>query len=276
FPGVYRASVEAGEASGALDLVLGRLGGYLEWTQSMRSTTVQALIYPMILCFAILGLILILLYFVLPRIMGIFPGGPEDLPAQTRFVLAASDFLRANGLVLLGVGIASAISFAVSFRTPGGKRFFHGLLLRVPKLGMVLAKIATSRFASTASTLQAAGCDVFKVLRIAGATCGNAAMAAGFERATERVRNGQTIADALEDARGVDPLLIQMVAVGEKTGRLDDCLNRVVEYYDQEVPRAVKRFISILEPLLLVVAGGVVAFILLAALMPIFKLYESL
>ena len=276
FPIVYRSSVEAGEASGSLDTVLGRLARYLEWAQTMKATTIQALIYPTILFFAINGLIAILLYFVLPRIIKIFPGGQQDLPAQTRFVMAASDFMVDHIVVLGAVGVALVVGTVLMHKREAGRACLHGMLLRIPKFGVVASQIATSKFASTASTLQAAGCDVFTVLRIAGVSCGNAAMASSFERVTEHVRNGLPIADALERENRVDPLLIQMVSVGEKTGHLDTCLNRLVDYYDEEVPRTVKRFLAFFEPMMLLFAGAVVTFILLAALMPIFQLYETL
>ena len=276
FPKVYRSSVEAGEASGALDEVLMRLAHYLEWSQSMRATTIQALIYPAILMFAITGLIGILLYFVLPRIVKLFPGGRDELPSETQLVMGMSDFMVAHIFEILGVIVACAVAVFIALRREGGRQFLHGCVLSLPKFGSVLGQISTSKFASTARTLQTAGCDVFTVLRIAGNACGNASLSASFARATEHVRNGSTIADALEREKHVDPLLTQMVSVGEKSGQLDQCLARLVEYYDEEVPRVVKRFLSFLEPAMLLGAGIVVTFILLAALMPIFKLYESM
>ncbi|NUP97311.1 MAG: type II secretion system F family protein, partial [Planctomycetaceae bacterium] len=142
--------------------------------------------------------------------------------------------------------------------------------------GKVARQLATSRFSATAGLLQSAGCDVFTVLHVAGSTCGNASMGAAFERVCERVRRGQTITQALEHEPGMDPMLVQMVAVGEKSGELDHCLERLAAYYDEEVPRIVRRFLALLEPTLLVGAGVIVGFILLAALAPIFKLYETL
>ncbi|MBL8857227.1 MAG: type II secretion system F family protein [Planctomycetes bacterium] len=276
FPPVYRSSVVAGEAAGSLDSVLERLAKYLEWAQGMRATAVQALIYPCILMSAIFGLILVLLYYVLPRIIGMFPGGRESLPAQTRFVLGASDFLRENVFVLAVAAIFVACAWTTWVRTPQGLARFHGVLLKIPRLGKVQRQIATSRFASTASILQAAGCDVFTVLGVAGHACGNKAMEQAFERAAESVRRGTTISEGLDREPEIDPLLRQMVGVGEKSGELDQCLDRLVRYYDDEIPRSVKRFLTVLEPALLVVAACIVAFILLAALMPIFELYEKM
>lgn len=276
FPPVYRASVAAGEASGALDSVLQRLARYLEWMESLRATAVQALIYPLILLHALVGLVGVLLYFVLPRILTLFPGGGEQLPAETRAVVAVSNFLRQNGLWLaLGVALAGTAA-AVALRVPRVREGWHALLLRVPKLGSLLRRIAAARFAATASTLQGAGCDVFSVLEVSGATSGNAALAAATARSAERVRKGATLSQALSEEPSTDPLLLQMVAVGESSGSLDSCLAKLASYYDEEVPREVKRFLAILEPAMLVGAGIVVGFVLLAALLPIFDLYEKL
>lgn len=276
FPPVYRASVVAGEAAGSLDAVLERLARYLEWAQSMRATATQALIYPCMLMTAIFGLILVLLYYLLPRILKLFPGGRDGLPAQTRFVLAISDFLRDNAVVLVIATIVATVATVAWVRTKAGRIAFHGALLKIPRLGRVQRQLATSRFASTASILQAAGCDVFTVLGVAGSTCGNAAMQRAFERASDSVRRGSTISEGLDREPEIDPLLRQMVGVGEKSGELDKCLDRLVRYYDDEVPRSVKRFLTVLEPALLVGAGVIVAFILLAALLPIFEMYEKM
>jgi general secretion pathway protein F len=276
FPPLVRSSIRAGEASGALDHVLQRLTKYLEWERGMRATAVQALIYPAILMTSVFGLVLVLLYWVLPRILKVFPGGRAKLPVETRLVLAVSDFLRDNTLTLALSAIALGCTFAWLARKPEFRRFVHGRLLAVPKLGALVREIATSRFASTASTLQSAGCDVFTVLDISGSTCGNAALESSFRRASAAVRRGTTISEGLEGEREVDPLLKQMIAVGEKSGELEQCLVRLVAHYDEEVPRAVKRFLSILEPALLFASAGVVALILLAALLPIFELYERI
>lgn len=276
FPVVYRASVAAGEASGALDSILLRLAKNLEWVRATKATAAQALVYPAMLLGAIFGLVVLLLYHVLPKIIAMFPGGRDALPAQTRFVMALSDFVRGNVVWLALGGALLVAGLAWAFARPAGRVALHGTLLRIPRLGKVLRQVATSRFAGTASILQSAGCDVFTVLGVAGSTCGNAAMEAAFVRATGRVRQGATIAEALDKEPEIDRLLVQMVAVGEKTGELDGCLDRVVAFYDDEVPRTVKRFLSLLEPLLLVVSGIVVGYILLAALLPVFDLYENM
>lgn len=276
FPEVYRASVRAGEASGALDTVLARLAKHLEWSRGVRATAVQALIYPAILMLALVGLVAVLLYFVLPRIVTLFPGGREDLPAETRFVMAASDFSIANAPWIALGAVALVAAFIAARRTPRGRTAMDAAALKLPKFGRVAQQLAVARFASTASVLQEAGCDVFTVINVSGATCGNAAIGAAFARVSDRVRRGQTITQGLEAEPTMDPMLVQMVAVGEKSGELDRCLARLSSFYDDDIPRTVKRFLAVLEPSMLIAAGFVVGGIVLAALMPIFKLYESI
>jgi type II secretory pathway component PulF len=276
FPVVYRASVRAGESSGALDVILRRLARHLEWARAMRATTLQALTYPALLGLAIVALLVILISYVLPRILQLYPGGLEDLPSQTRSVIALSDFVRGNGAALLVALVAVGVASSLARRTEMGRIALGRALLAVPRLGRVALQIATSRFASTASILYNAGCDVFTVLHIAGETCGNAALRAGFQRTAEGVRRGLTITESLERERLADPLLIQLVSVGEQTGDLGGSLSKLVEYYDEEIPRLVKRFLGFLEPTILIVSALVVGYILLAALLPIFTLYENL
>lgn len=275
FPAIYTASIRAGESSGALDRILERLAGYLEWARAMRATAVQALIYPAILMAAIGGLIALLLLFVLPRILGLFPEGAE-LPWQTQVVMSLSDGLREN---LVAAGIATGLSIAGVvwlLRTPRGQLALHRFLLRVPKLGPLVNKLAMSRFASTAATLQEAGCEVFTVLEISAETCGNRAVHEAFERSIQAIRRGKTMSQAFDAEPLIDPLLVQMVHVGEQSGALDMALMKLARHYDEEIPRAVKRFLTLLEPTLLLGAGGIVTFILLAAVLPLFQLYDDI
>ena len=273
---LYLASIRAGELSGQLPAILRRLAAYLEWSRTMRSTTIQALVYPTILLVAILGLIVVLLTFLLPRIMDLFPGGREDLPRETQVVVALSDFLVGNAIPLsLGLA-AGVVGLWLARRHPRGRLILSRLVLRVPRLGEVARMLATSKFAATAATLHKAGCDIYSVLQQAGQSCGNAWFEAGFLQASDEVRKGRTITQSLERIPGVDPLLLQIVHVGEQSGDLGGSLEQLSEYYDREVPRTVKWFLSLLEPAILLGAGGVVAFVLMAALLPIFSLYDNL
>lgn len=276
FPSVYRASIDAGEMSGDLPAVLSRLARYLEWVRAIRATTIQALVYPCILAFAVVGLIAVLITWVIPRITGLFPGGRDSLPKQTQILLGISDFVVGNWMWLVLGGVAFGVAYGFAMRQPHLRQRLSRVALAIPRYGDVSRMIATSKFASTASTLQQAGCDIFRVLSVAGASCGNAYMAARFEAVTSNVRRGATITDSLAAEPLMDPLLIQMTSVGERSGDLATSLERLAEYYDNEVPRVVKWFLSLLEPLILIVGGVVVAFVLVAALLPIFSMYESM
>jgi len=171
---------------------------------------------------------------------------------------------------------ALVVGYCTARRRPRGAVVLAKAQLAVPKFGRVARQLAVSRFAATASVLQEAGCNVFTLLNVAGATCGNAALAASFSRVSERVRRGQTITHGLDAEPNMDSMLVQMVAVGELTGELDRCLSRLAAYYDDVIPRTLKRFLAVLEPSLLAAAGALVAVILLAARAPIFKLYETM
>ncbi len=276
FPDVYRASVVAGEASGALDKVLVRMASHLEWVRGMRATTIQALIYPALLACALAGLIGILLFFLLPRIVTLFPGGEAELPAQTRFVLAVSHAMHAHAILLATLLAATIGALVYTLRSSRGRALLDRAVVSLPVLGPVARALATSKFAGTAAILQAAGCDIFTVLDTSARACGNAHMAAAFTRARERIRRGEALAQALAEEKVVDPLLVQLVSVGERAGDLDGCLERVASHYDTEIPRSVKRMLALLEPALLVIAGVIVAFLLLAALLPMFQLMESI
>ena len=275
FPEVYRAAVRAGEHSMELPAVLSRQAKQLRWVRSLRASATQALVYPAILSVAVTGLVLVLLTFLLPRLETLFPRDTV-LPWQTRVVLCLSDVLVEHGL-LIGGGVALAlVGWFVALRVRRTRVLLSRLLLAVPRLGELLRMIATARFASTASDLHGAGCDAILTLTVAGETCGAAALADAFERVTGRVRQGHGIADSLEREPLMDPLLVQLVAVGEASGDLDGCLGRLARCYDEEVPTKVKWAMSFVEPLMLIVAACVVGFILLAALLPILELYESI
>ncbi len=276
FPHVYTQCVAAGELSGSLPKVLTRLASFLSWVRAMRTTTIQALVYPAILMVAILVLIIVLLTFVIPRITSLFPGGEAQLPYQTRLVMSISDFLTAHWLLLLGGVTATVVGYVLARRAREFRIFVAQTQLKIPRYGEVARMLATSRFAATASTLQGAGCGISTVLEVAGSTCGNEYLASRFQAVSERVRTGSTITESLELESVMDPLLIQMTHIGETAGDLAGSLERLSDYYDEEVPRTVKWFLSLLEPTILIVAGILVAFILLAALLPVFSLYESL
>lgn len=275
FPPIYRASVEAGEMAGAMPRVLQRLAEHMEWTREIRQTVTQALVYPCILGVAIAGLVVTLVTFLVPRIVKMFPGGVDELPAQTRQILGLSEFLTGNWPALVAGLAAAAVGGFLYTRTAGGRLRLGTALLRLPRLGEVLRMFSTAKFAATAGTLQNAGVPINDVLALGGSACGNARMERSFSDANERVRRGETISQALEAQPYMDPLLLQMVGVGEQAGDLGGCLDKLCRHYDRELPRMVKWMLSFLEPGLLLCGGLVVAYTLFAAFLPLLDMYEK-
>lgn len=276
FPTEYRAAVRAGERSGALERVLSGLASHLESTAALRGRAFQALIYPAVLGAALTGLVLVLLGFLLPRISALYAGAADRLPVQTRVLLSASAFLRENALVLACIVFAATCTVLLLRRDPRWELRVHACLLVLPRLGRLLRSVAAARFASTAAVLHEAGCDALTMLSVSGEASGNAAFRAAVERAERRVERGASFSEALGAEPLVDRLLVQVISVGEKSGKLAPALARIARRYEDEVPRELRRFLALLEPLLLVVSGAIVTWILLAALLPIFELYEHL
>lgn len=276
FPPIYRASVHAGELSGAMPQVLRRLAEHMEWTRGIRQTTTQALVYPAILGVAILGLITVLVTFLIPRVVGMFPGGADSLPSQTQQILALSNFVRGNWIAIL-IAIGGSIGgFMALMRSGAGRLWISDVILAIPRVGTVVQLFSTAKFASTAGILQNAGCSVTDVLEQSALAAGNARMQKSFQAASDHVQRGGTISESLTEQPHMDPLLLQMVAVGERSGDLGGCLDQLATHYDRELPRIVKWMLSLMEPALIFMGGGVVAYSLFAAFLPLLDMYDQL
>lgn len=276
FPSVFRSAVRAGEQSTQLPEVLKAQAAHLAWVREIRALAAQALVYPSILALAILGLIGILVTFLVPRLTRLYPGGAEDLPEQTRFVMGLAATAQGHWPLLLGGALGGMGVLVVLMRQADFAAGVARLLSGFPRLGTLLRQLAMSRFAKTASLLHSAGVEVVATLQLATEACGNPYYRAAFARATERVQRGSTLADALDKEPCMDPFLIQLVGIGEASGNLSGSLQHLVESYEAEIPRTVKYALSLVEPAILVFGGGIVLYVLLAALLPIVTLYEKL
>ncbi|MFT5285841.1 MAG: type II secretory pathway component PulF [Planctomycetota bacterium] len=276
FPSVFHASIAAGEASGSLDEVLARLVKHMEWSEAMRATTMQALIYPTILLAAVGVLIGILLFHVLPSIVTMFPGGAADLPQETQAVLAFSSFFTERAALLLVPIALCTLALLLVPRVSSLRFGAHRLMLELPWFGTMASKIAISKFAATAAILKRSGCDVITLIRVSAKASGNVAIEKAFERCGERVKSGQSFSKAMQAEALIDPMLIEVTHIGECSGELGPALARMSEHYEREVPRSVRNTLAIFEPALLISAGAVVAFVLLAAMLPILDLYDKL
>ena len=276
FPRVYTASLLAGERSGSLDAVLRR---YVEYTKVMallRRKTLSALVYPAILVTLALVLVTIIVLKVVPAFADFYESFGARLPLATRMIMAVSNFVRDRFLLLLAaIGIGAA-ALATWVRRPGQKARFDRLILGVPALGQVARKFATSQMARTLATLLGGGLPLVSALDIASQSVGNQYMAGQLEVVSARVREGESFAHALE-ARGVFPeVAVKMAEVGESTGALQEMLNTVADFYDEEISTSMERFITLVDPALLVFMGVVIAGLLLALYMPLFQLSSVL
>ncbi|HEY0720392.1 MAG TPA: type II secretion system inner membrane protein GspF [Gammaproteobacteria bacterium] len=274
FPELYISTVAAGEHSGHLDVVLERLADYTESRQQLRQKIQLALFYPAILSVVALLVTIALLTYVVPQVVQVFSSIGQELPLLTRALIALSDFLRDFGLVLLGLIIAAVMLFRRSLRVEANLYRFHQLLHRLPIIGRLQRGLNTARFARTLSILTASGVSVLEALRIAGEVVGSLPMRAAIEEATQKVREGASIAAALRRSSYFPPMTMHLIASGESSGKLEEMLERAAVNQERELETTIAALMGLFEPLLIVVMGAVVMVIVMAILLPIFDLNQ--
>jgi type IV pilus assembly protein PilC len=272
FPAVYPASLMAGERSGSLDAVIRRYVAYEKVIGTVRRRTISALIYPAILVALMVVLVGIIVLRVVPAFAGFYATFDRELPLSTRIIVGISNALVANILVI-GLAIAGGSAGLVLWlRQPGQRARADHLVLQLPWVGTTVRKFATSQLARTLATLIGGGIPLVNALEIAGSAMTNRYLGAELEEVTRRVREGDGFAAALR-ARGVFPdVAVKMVEVGESTGALQEMLNSLADFYDEEIETEVGRFVTFIEPVILVIMGVVIAGVVLALYMPLFEL----
>jgi type IV pilus assembly protein PilC len=276
FPRVYTASLLAGERSGNLDAVLRRYVEYAKIISTVKRKTRSALAYPAILIVLSLALVSVIVLKVVPAFADFYASFGAELPLITRIILAISAFLRSQFLLVAVVLVVGVISFVVWVKQPGQQARFDRMILRTPFIGPIAAKFATSQMARTLATLLGGGLPLVNALEIVAKSVGNQYMAGQIGIVNARVKEGESFAAALE-ARHVFPdVAVKMAEVGESTGALQDMLNTVADFYDEEIATNLERFVTLVEPTLLVVMGIVIAGLLLALYMPLFQLSSVL
>src|SRR5262245_10513434 len=275
-PRVYTASLLAGERSGNLDAVLRRYVEYTKIIQTVKRKTISALVYPTILVSLALIIVAIIVLVAVPAFSDFYAGFGAELPVVTRMIVQVSALIRSQWPILIAVSAGSVFFLVICVRRPGQKAQFDRLILRLPMLGQIAKKFSTSQMARTLATLLGGGLPLVNALDIAAKSVGNQYMAGQLEIVSTRVREGESFATALEK-RGVFPeVAVKMAEVGESTGALQDMLNTVADFYDEEISTNMDRFVTLVEPILLVVMGVVIAGLLLALYMPLFQLSSVL
>ncbi len=276
FPQELLALTRAAEASGSMDEVMSRLSKQIEFQIEVKSKVKGALVYPALLFGAVIGLVVLLITFLLPRIMGALASATVALPAPTRALLAMSDFIVGHWVVLLA-GLATIVAGVRWFaRTRVGALAFDRALRRLPAAGGLAKLGAESRFVATLRTLLSSGVEAVSALDLSAQSCGSPAMAVRLKQAAQELLDGETFSAVLARTALFRPLVMRMVELGERSGRMDESLDFCVTYFEAEIPRAVRRCTQLLEPAILVFAAGTVAFVLLATLLPVFSMYESM
>ncbi len=274
FPEFYCALVHGGEESGALPTVLQHLADYLDARQAMRQKTTLALLYPVLVTSVAVMIVTGLLVYVVPQVVQVFQQSRQGLPLLTRALILLSDFLRAAWpyLLLAFLGIAAATRIAL--RRAAHRRRWHALLLRTPWLGALVRGVNTSRFASTLAILVGGGVPLLGALNSGARVMTNMVMTEAIERAIGRVREGSSLARALGETRVFPPLLVHLVASGEASGKLEQMLERAARLETQALERRLAVFLTVLEPAMILVMGGVVLLIVLAILLPIIEINQ--
>jgi type IV pilus assembly protein PilC len=275
FDELFTNLVHAGEVGGILDSIMSRLSIYLEKRQKLVRQVRGAMVYPSVVIVIAMGVMAVLLTFVIPAFENMFAefgGGREALPALTRALIAIS-----NGFVsYLPFTIVALIALVVAItyvnRQPNGKRFFHKTFLRLPVMGSVLRKIAVARFTRTLGTLLQSGVPILDALEICARTSGNVVIETGIMNVRQSISEGKNMAEPLAETGVFPDMVVQMIAVGEQTGALDQMLNKIADFYEEETDVAVAALTSALEPILMVGVGGMVGVVLIAMYLPIFSL----
>ena len=272
FDHLYRSMVAAGEKSGHLDAVLNRLADYTEQRQHMRSQIMQALLYPAILTFFAIAVISILLAAVVPKIVEQFEHMGQSLPGATLFLIAASDFIRSYGIFVLLALLLAVVALKKALLKPALRLKYDRLLLKAGMLGKVSRGLNTARFARTLSILNASAVPLLEAMRISADVLDNTFMKQAIGEATLRVREGTSLRAALDQTKLFPPMMLHMIASGEKSGQLDGMLERAANTQDREFETLVTVSLKVFEPVLVSVMAGMVLFIVLAILQPILAL----
>ncbi len=276
FDNLYVNMVKAGEAGGALESILQRLADFKEKAQSLKRKVVGAMIYPAAVITVAVAIVSFIMIWIIPKFKEIFLGFDVELPGITVFLIEASDWMLNYWYMLFVVPISTWIFVKIVKKNKTGAYVVDWISLRIPLIGKILHIGTIARVTRTLGTLIAAGVPILEALLIARDTAGNSVFVRAFDNIYSAIREGETIAVPLKESRIVDDLVVNMVDVGEETGALDDMLYKVADVYDEEVEVRVESLVSLLEPIMVVVLGLIVGFIVIALFMPLIKLLNDL
>ena len=277
FNKLYVNMINAGEAGGVLDIILQRLADFMEKAARLKKKVIGAMIYPAVVISIAIAIVSLIMYFVIPKFEDIFNDFDVELPGVTQALLGVSRwFVNDFGWAYV---LFSPVVFVLVWKliriSEGGKYFTDVIKLKIPILGSILGKTAIARFTRTLGTLISAGVPILDAINITKETCGNEVYARALSKVHDAIREGESMADPLRATKVCDAIVVNMVDVGEETGDLDKMLMKVADNYDSDVDVLVGSLISILEPVMVVILGGIVGFIVIALFMPMITLIQS-
>lgn len=272
FDNLFVNMISAGEAGGILDVILKRLAGYMEKAARLKRKVKGAMIYPAITISVAIVVVAVILVFVIPVFSEMFAEFGSTLPAPTLIVIAISEFVKAKILwIVIGI-ILFVLAFRQYYKTEKGRAAVDGLLLKLPLFGILLRKVAVAKFTRTMGTMLGSGVAILEALDIVAKTSGNKIVENAIYSVRSGIAEGRTMADPLQ-ASGVFPAMVcQMISVGESTGALDAMLEKIADFYDEEVDQAVENLTSMIEPMMIVFLGIVLGGLIIAMYLPIFKM----
>lgn len=276
FPNLLITMVQAGEMTGNLDSVLARMSEHYEKENKINSKIKGAMVYPAILSIAAVGVVIFLLTFIMPTFIGMFSSSGVELPLPTRILMSISDALSNYWYIfaLIFGGIAFLVARFV--KTRDGKRVFDNLIYRLPVIGQSMVKISTSRFTRTLSTLLGSGIPIVDALEASSSVTGNMIVIDGMENVIDEVKKGINISYLLQKMQYFPPMMISMIGIGEESGALEDMLGKTADYYDEELEASIQKMLSMLEPMLILFMGVIIGFIVIAMMMPMFDMTQTI
>lgn len=276
FPPMLINMVEAGERSGNLEMAFSRMAEQFEKEAKLKATVRKATVYPIVLIFACIGVIGVMLLYVIPIFIDMFKEIDMEMPAFTMFVMGLSEWAGTHVYIIVGVAVAIFAAYQAYYRTEGGRKNIDKIKMKMPLFGQLVVKSNCSRFARTASTLLAAGVPMIDCLDIVSRIVNNIHYSMAIQNAREEVMKGIPLSEPLRDAGIFPPMVYHMTGIGEETGNIEQMLNKLADYYDEEVEITTQTILAAMEPLIIVFMAVVVGSLVIASILPIAAMYEGL
>jgi type IV pilus assembly protein PilC len=276
FDDLFTNMVAAGESGGILDIILQRLSTYIEKAVKLKSQVKSALIYPVSIIVIAALVVYIILWKVIPVFAQLFAGMGGEMPALTRMVISASNFVGSYSPFIVLIVVFGGVALNRWHNTPHGKRILDGLLLRIPVIGMLLRKIAVARFCRTLGTLTASGVPILDGLEITAKTAGNAIIEDAVMAVRKSVEEGKSVSEPLAQTKVFPSMVVQMINVGEQTGALDQMLSKIADFYEDEVDTAVAGLMKLIEPVMITVLGAIIGTIVAAMYLPLYSILSKI